>query len=256
MAKYGYCRVSSRSQLEGYSLEVQREAILNKYIDAIIVEEQYTGTTTNRPKFDKLVDSLQKGDILVVYKLDRFARTTLEGMTLMNKLQERGVIVEILNFGTIEGGFSSSNKLMMQIFFAFAEYERDCIVERTTSGKQLKMTKDADATMGRPKKFKKAQRDMALQLLEKHSYNEVAEMTGISRRTLIRYKKEAEKINVNEVMKKKEPKEIDLDKISQNEINKIAIENAKVCFDNKISPFGLNSNKKKEEKKKINFVQL
>lgn len=109
----------------------------------------------------------------------------------MEELQARGITVEVLNFGTIEGGFSSSNKLMMQIFFAFAEYERDCIVERTTSGKQIKMTKDADATMGRPKKFKKSQREMALELLDKgHSYNEVADMTGISRRTLIRYNNE------------------------------------------------------------------
>lgn len=191
MAKYGYCRVSTKSQLDNNSLEQQREAILNKYIDAIIVEEQFTGTTTNRPKFNELIGKLQKGDTLVVYKLDRFARTTLEGMQLMNELQDRGVTVEVLNFGTIEGGFSSSNKLMMQIFFAFAEYERDCIVERTTNGKQLKMTKDVDATMGRPKKFKKAQREMALELLDKgHSYNEVAEMTGISRRTLIRYNNE------------------------------------------------------------------
>ncbi len=191
MAKYGYCRVSSKTQLDGYSLEVQRKAILDKYIDAIIVEEQYTGTTTNRHEFVKLIETLKEGDVLVVHKLDRFARTTLEGMALMNELQERGIVVEVLNFGTIEGGFSSSNKLMMQIFFAFAEYERDCIVERTMSGKQLKMTKDVDATMGRPKKFKKAQRDMALSLLDKgHSYNEVSEMTGISRRTLIRYNNE------------------------------------------------------------------
>lgn len=191
MAKYGYCRISSKSQIDNNSLEIQKEAILNKYIDAEIIEEQYTGTTTDRPEFNKLIDRLVEGDILIVYKLDRFARTTIEGMQLMEDLQKRGIIVEVLNFGTIEGGFSSSNKLMMQIFFAFAEYERDCIVERTTSGKQLKMEKDPDATLGRPKKFKKAQRDMALDLLVKgHSYNEVANMTGISRRTLIRYKKE------------------------------------------------------------------
>lgn len=191
MAKYGYCRVSSKSQCDNNSFEIQRKAILDKYIDAEIIEEPFTGTTTNRPKFNELLDKLQEGDRLIVYKLDRFARTLLEGMQVINDLKDRGIIVEILNFGTIEGGFSSNNKLMMQIMFAFAEYERDCIVERTTSGKQLKMTKDADATMGRPKKFKKAQREMALELLDKgHSYNEVAEMTGISRRTLIRYNNE------------------------------------------------------------------
>lgn len=193
MAKYGYIRVSTKNQLDGYGLEVQRKAILDKYVDAIIVEEQYTGTTTNRPKFDELINKLEAGDILVVHKLDRFARTTIEGMQVIDELKDRGVIVEVLNFGTIEGGFSSSNKLMMQIFFAFAEYERDVIYERTTSGKKIKMEKDPDATMGRPKKFKKAQRENALDLLKQgYSYNEVAEKTGISRRTLIRYKKEQE----------------------------------------------------------------
>ena len=191
MAKYGYCRVSSKSQEDNTSLQIQKEAILSKYVDAEIVEEQFTGTTTDRPKFNELIDKLVEGDYLIVYKLDRFARTTIEGMTLMQELQERGVVVEILNFGTVEGGFTSSNKLMMQIFFAFAEYERDCIVERTTSGKKAKMERDADATMGRPKKYKRGQREQALKLLEQgHSYNQVADMTGISRRTLIRYKKE------------------------------------------------------------------
>ena len=191
MAKYGYCRVSSKSQEDNNSLEIQRNAILDKYVDAEIVEEQFTGTTTERPKFNELIEKLESGDYLIVYKLDRFARTTIEGMQLMNELQERGVIVEILNFGTVEGGFTSANKLMMQVFFAFAEYERDMIVERTTSGKKAKMEKDEDATMGRPKKYKKAKRDHAIELLlQGYSYNQVAEKTDISRRTLIRYKKE------------------------------------------------------------------
>ena len=83
-----------------------------------------------------------------------------------------------------------ASKLIRNIFFSFAEFERDMIVERTLEGKQIKMETDVDATLGRPKKFKKAQRDTALQLLEDYSYNEVAKRTGISRRTLIRYKKE------------------------------------------------------------------
>ena len=191
MAKYGYCRVSSKSQEDNNSLEIQRNAILNKYVDAQIIEEQFTGTTTDRPKFNELVDNLKKGDYLIVYKLDRFARTTIEGMALIEELDKRGVIVEILNFGTVQGGVTSENKLMLQIMLAFAEYERDMIVQRTESGKKAKMERDENATMGRPKKFKRGQREQALKLLaEGHSYNQVAEMTGISRRTLIRYKKE------------------------------------------------------------------
>ena len=191
MAKYGYCRVSSKSQEDNNSLEIQRNAILNKYVDAQIIEEQFTGTTTDRPKFNELVDNLNKGDYLIVYKLDRFARTTIEGMSLIEELDKRGVIVEILNFGTVQGGVTSENKLMLQIMLAFAEYERDMIVQRTESGKKAKMERDENATMGRPKKYKRGQREQAIKLLEQgYSYNQVADMTGISRRTLIRYKKE------------------------------------------------------------------
>ena len=94
----------------------------------------------------------------------------------------------VLNIGVMDN--TPSSKLIRNIFFSFAEFERDMIVERTLEGKQIKMKRDVDATLGRPKKFKKAQRDMAIKLLEKHSYNEVSAMMGISRSTLIRYKKE------------------------------------------------------------------
>lgn len=194
MTIYGYIRVSTKGQLDGNGLEVQRKAILDKYINAEIIEEQFTGKTTNRPKFKELVDTLKEGDKLVVHKLDRFARTTMEGMQLMNNLLERGVVVEILNFGSIADGFSSSNKLMMQIMLAFAEYERDMIVERTQSGKAIAKAKAEKLGIkfkeGRPKAHTKKQLDHALSMLTVNggnkSYNEVAEIFGISKSTLIR----------------------------------------------------------------------
>ena len=91
-----------------------------------------------------------------------------------------------------------NSKLIRKIFFSFTEFERDMIVERTLESKHIKMTKDPDATIGISKKYKISQRDMALKLLENHSHNEVADMTGISRRTLIRYKNEnKESLNSN-----------------------------------------------------------
>ena len=186
---FGYIRVSSKKQLLGNGLEVQKEAILNKYPHAEIVEEQYTGKTTDRPEFNDLIKELQEGDRLVVHKLDRFARTTLEGMNLMNELLKKGIIVEVLNFGTVDGGFSSNNKLMMQIMFAFAEYERDCIVERTQSGKEI-AKQDPNFKEGRPQKHSNERIEKALSMLTINggtmSYNEVADLTKISRSTLIR----------------------------------------------------------------------
>ena len=99
---YGYCRVSTKGQLEGNSLEQQREEILSRYANAEILEESFTGKTTNRPVFNKLIDKLGKGDILVITKLDRFCRSAKEGLELVEELRKRGVIIHILNMGLIE----------------------------------------------------------------------------------------------------------------------------------------------------------
>lgn len=187
---YGYIRVSTVKQAnEGNSLEGQTKLLLENGVSKEnIYQDAYTGTKADRPQFNKLLNELKEGDTLVVTKLDRFARSMIEGSKTVNDLIEKGVKVNVLNIGLMDN--TPASKLIRNIFFSFAEFERDMIVERTLEGKQIKMETDVDATLGRPKKFKKAQRDMALQLLEKHSYNEVANMTGISRRTLIRYKKE------------------------------------------------------------------
>jgi DNA invertase Pin-like site-specific DNA recombinase len=194
MMIYGYIRVSTIKQAnEGNSLEGQEKLLIENGVPKEnIFQDAYTGTKLDRPKFNELLEVLQDGDTLVVTKLDRFARSMIEGSRIVNELIERGVKVNVLNIGVMDN--TPSSKLIRNIFFSFAEFERDMIVERTLEGKQLKMDKDKDATLGRPKKYKKAQRDMAMKLLEMHSYNEVSEMTGISRRTLIRYKKEKENI--------------------------------------------------------------
>ena len=187
---YGYIRVSTVKQAnEGNSLEGQTKLLLENGVpQENIFQDAYTGTKADRPQFNKLQNELKEGDTLVVTKLDRFARSMIEGSKIVNELIEKGVKVNVLNIGLMDN--TPASKLIRNIFFSFAEFERDMIVERTLEGKQIKMETDVDATLGRPKKFKKAQRDTALQLLEEYSYNEVAKRTGISRRTLIRYKKE------------------------------------------------------------------
>ena len=187
---YGYIRVSTIKQAnDGNSLENQENLLLeNGVLKENIYKDIYTGTKADRPSFNELINKLEQGDTLVVTKLDRFARSMIEGSKIVNELIDKGVRVNVLNIGVMDN--TPSSKLIRNIFFSFAEFERDMIVERTLEGKQIKMKRDVDATLGRPKKFKKAQRDMAIKLLEKHSYNEVSAMMGISRSTLIRYKKE------------------------------------------------------------------
>lgn len=132
---YGYARVSTLAQMvDGNSLEEQvRE--LEKYPCDQIITEAYTGKTMDRPKFSALVRSLKAGDTLVVCKLDRFARTTIEGVQTVRELFERGIKVHILNIGLIENTLTGN--LILTVFLAFAEYERGMIVERTQTGKAI-----------------------------------------------------------------------------------------------------------------------
>jgi DNA invertase Pin-like site-specific DNA recombinase len=185
---YGYARISTKTQEDNTSLKNQVE-LLKQNGATNVYQEIYTGATMNRPKFNTLLKEIQSGDTLMVTKLDRFTRSTQEGIETIRNLTDRGIKVNILNMGIVDISNAMGN-MMFTIITAFAEYERNCINERTKEGKQIKMDKDPDATMGRPKKFKKAQRENALKLLEEHSYNKVSDMTGISRRTLIRYKHE------------------------------------------------------------------
>lgn len=179
---YGYARVSSKGQLDGNSLEQQEKTLRDNGATEIIME-QFTGTTTKRPLFDNLIETLKDGDTLVVTKLDRFARTTTEGLNTIDKLLKKGVKVNILNMGMMDN--TSSGILIRTIFLAFAQFERDMIVQRTQEGKAIAKTKPG-FTEGRPKKYNKKQLDNAIEMLKNNSYTEVSEITSISKSTLIR----------------------------------------------------------------------
>lgn len=179
---YGYARVSSKKQLHGNSIEEQ--TITLKANGAItITTEQYTGKTTSRPKLQKLLDSLQPGDTLIVTKLDRLARNVSEGIDLIGALFQKNVKVHVLNIGLLEN--TSMGNFFVTTLLAVAELERNMIIERTQSGKEIARTK-ACFREGRPP-IPKEKIQLAITLLEKHSYKEVEMMTGISKATLVRY---------------------------------------------------------------------
>lgn len=184
---YGYCRVSSKGQLDNNSFEQQETEILNKYENAVIIKEQFTGTTTDRPKFNNLIEALKENDILVVSKLDRLARNTVEGIEIVEKLFNMGVSVHVLNVGLLEN--TTMGRFFLTTLLAVAEMERNTIVERTQNGKAIARTKPGFKE-GRPQKYNKKQLDNALSMLSVNggdrSYNEVSELLGISKSTLIR----------------------------------------------------------------------
>ncbi len=183
---YGYARVSTKIQAkDGNSLEAQIK-ILEENGAVKIFKDSVTGTKMQRPEFDELLKVISQGDTLVVCKLDRIARSLSQGSELINKLIDKGIKINILNIGVMDN--TPSSRLTRNIFFAFAEYERDMIVERTSEGREIAKQK-VGYREGRPKKFSKSQIDLAMELLSHHSYKQVSEMTGLSKSTLQREKR-------------------------------------------------------------------
>ncbi len=126
---YGYARVSTRGQAkDGNSLEAQENALRSVGASEIYADA-FTGTKTHRPELDKLMAVMQAGDTLVVTKLDRIARSATQGIELVQKLLDRGITVHVLNMGLLDN--TPTGKLIRNIMLAFAEFERDMIVERT-----------------------------------------------------------------------------------------------------------------------------
>lgn len=183
---YGYARVSTKGQAkDGNSLEAQEIAL--RSAGAIeIYADAFTGTKANRPELDKLLAVMQSGDTMVVTKLDRIARSATQGIALIQSLLDRGIVVHVLNMGLMDN--TPTSKLIRNIMLAFAEFERDMIVERTQEGKAIAKL-NPDFKEGRPKKFSKVQISHALDLLNEYSYKQVEQVTGISKSTLIRAKR-------------------------------------------------------------------
>ncbi len=180
---YGYARVSTKGQArDGNSLEAQT-TLLKEAGAQKVFYDSYTGTTTDRPEFDKLKKVLEKGDKLLVTKLDRFARSASQGSVLIESLIERGVTVHVLNIGVMDN--TPTGKLIRNVMFSFAEFERDMIVERTQEGKTIAREKGIRVD-GRPEK------EIPLDVLKNFSekqkegkltVNQCCEKLGIGRTT-------------------------------------------------------------------------
>ena len=182
--KYGYARVSTvHQQKDGNSLEDQRNQLLQEGCD-FIIEEQFTGSRMDRPKFKRLCDQLNAGDTLVVCKLDRFARTVVEGALTCRELMQRGIRIHILNMGIIED--TPVGRLILTTFLAFAEFERDIIRERTMAGKEVARQRPGYRE-GRPEIYTEEIRRRTVLIASELSIRMTAKVTGISRSTVQRW---------------------------------------------------------------------
>jgi DNA invertase Pin-like site-specific DNA recombinase len=185
---YGYARVSTKSQEDNTSLDNQIK-ILKENGCEIIYKEVHTGVTMKRPEFMKLEKELKKGDTLIITKLDRFTRSTEKGIEKIKELANNDIKVNILNMGVVDLN-NAMGKMMFTILCAFAEYEKDCIVERMREGKAI-ARQNPNYREGRKRVHKQAKVNHALELLKTRTYKEVELLTGISVSTLVRAKRKA-----------------------------------------------------------------
>jgi len=186
--KYGYMRTSKTTQ----ELALQRDA-LEKYGVSEIYEEQVSGVK-NRPQLEKLLSKLQKGDTLVVWKLDRLGRTAKELVNLVDAFDKRGIHFVSLteNIDTV----SPTGKFLETILCAMAAMERDVLIMRTKAG--LEAAKKHGRVGGRPKVPKdKVKEAITLYRSNEYSIAEICQKVQISRATLYRiitaYKEKYEK---------------------------------------------------------------
>lgn len=130
MSLLGYCRISTADQ----SLDLQRDALIASGVDPDhIYSDQASGKRDDRPGLENCLKALRKGDVLVVWKLDRLGRSTKHLITIIEDLKSRGVEFKTLTGFQIDTT-GSMGKFVFTIFAGLAEFERELIRDRTMAG--------------------------------------------------------------------------------------------------------------------------
>jgi DNA invertase Pin-like site-specific DNA recombinase len=154
MTLYGYARVSTNGQdLSAQDNELRVAGC------AKVFKEKISGAKTDRPELAKLIRRLEEGDVLVVTRLDRLARSTRDLLNMLDEIGQRGAGFKSLN-DTWADTTTPHGKLMVTILGGLAEFERSLIVARTGEGR--KRAKDRGVRFGRPNKLTPHQRQEAL----------------------------------------------------------------------------------------------
>jgi putative DNA-invertase from lambdoid prophage Rac len=182
---FAYLRVSSTGQITenqvheieaaGFKLELRR-----------VVSETVSGSSAieQRPGFMKLMDRLERNDVLIVTKMDRLGRNAIDVATIVEKLSGIGVRVYCLALGGMDLT-SPAGKMTMGVINSVAQFERDLLIERTQSG--LKRAKAEGAVFGRPATLTEGQREAVRRELQRGaSVSELARQFGTSRQTVMR----------------------------------------------------------------------
>lgn len=176
----GYARVSTEEQ----NLDMQQQAIqkyaAEKNLDLIMYVEKISSRKADRIELKNAMKAATKGDVFVVYKLDRLARSTKELYQLTDQLKEKGV-----EFVSINDSFDTTTptgKAMFGMLAVFAEFERDIIQQRTIAG--LEAARKRGKIGGRPKIDNKTKQHVVTLYKAGESATDIAKEYGISRATV------------------------------------------------------------------------
>jgi DNA invertase Pin-like site-specific DNA recombinase len=187
---YGYARVSTQQQ------DLIRQIdMLQNFNCTEILTEKMSGTKSDRPELNRLKDKIRFGDTLVVESFSRLGRSTKDLIEIVEYFENKGVklisIKEQFDTNTPQG------KLMLTVFQAFSQFERDLIAQRTQEG--LESARARGRVGGRPR-VKNSFIERALKLYDSKEYSiqEIVNMTGISQATLYRYIRKNKQIEKDE----------------------------------------------------------
>ncbi|MDU1845221.1 MAG: recombinase family protein [Niallia nealsonii] len=187
MALIGYARTSTFGQENG--LETQKQLLSEAGCKRIFFEKITGKSTTKRNELKEAIQFLEKGDTLIVTKIDRLARSIIDLNNIVKELNTKGINVHFLKenieFQSGENN-NSLQTLLFNILGSFAQFERDIIVERTGEGRER--AKKQGKHMGRPSQDKKSI-EKALKLYAGRetnglSVNDIAKMTSVPRSTI------------------------------------------------------------------------
>ena len=177
--KVGYARVSTTDQNLDLQLTTLKEIGCGR-----IFQEKISGAKKDRPELQRLLDQLRPDDIIVVWKLDRLARSTQNLLELVDHIKNAEASFCSLSEPWADTT-SPSGKMIMTVFAGIAEFERDLIRERTGAGRVE--AKKRGVRFGRPEKMNDEQKLLAKRLLqEDKSVSEIAKTFNVHKATIYR----------------------------------------------------------------------
>ena len=177
----GYARVSTSDQ----NISLQLDALEREHVARVFKDEGVSGTMAIRPGLTECLQYLNEGDTLVVWKLDRLGRSTINTLNLLADLKARGVLFKSITERVDTTG--PMGEAMFTIIMAFGQLERDVIVERTNAGLAAARAQGRIGGRRRVLDAKKVALAQSMYDAQTHTVKEIAQLLNCGQSTAYRY---------------------------------------------------------------------